>query len=113
MTAAKVVILLLQASIFLTVFSLGLRATFQDAVWLLQRPRLLLRSLVAMNAIMPLFAAQSLLAAVFQLYPGWRLSCKPYRLRSSEELVNDPVLSSRRAANPDQAPRVYDCGCCL
>ena len=68
MTAAKVVILLLQASIFLTVFSLGLDATFQDASWLLQRPRLLLRSLVAMNVIMPLFAA--LLAAAFHLHPA-------------------------------------------
>ena len=68
MTAAKFVILLLQASIFLTVFSLGLRATFQDAGWLLQRPRLLLRSLVAMNVIMPLFAA--FLAAAFHLHPA-------------------------------------------
>src|SRR5262249_55938584 len=68
MTAAKVVILLLQASIFLTVFSLGLDATFQDASWLLQRPRRLLRSLVAMNVIMPLFAA--LLAAAFHLHPA-------------------------------------------
>jgi len=68
MTAAKVVILLLQASIFLTVFSLGLRATFQDASWLLQRPRLLLRSLVAMDVIMPLFAA--FLAAAFHLHPA-------------------------------------------
>ena len=68
MTATKVVILLLQASIFLTVFSLGLRATFQDASWLLQRPRLLLRSLVAMNVIMPLFAA--FLAAAFHLHPA-------------------------------------------
>jgi bile acid:Na+ symporter, BASS family len=68
MSAAKVVILLLQASIFLTVFTLGLRATFQDAAWLLQRPRLLLRSLVAMNVIMPLFAA--FLAAAFHLHPA-------------------------------------------
>lgn len=68
MTAAEIVILLLEASIFLTVFSLGLRATFQDAAWLLQRPGLLLRSLVAMNVIMPLFAA--ILAAVFHLHPA-------------------------------------------
>lgn len=68
MTAAKVVILLLEASIFLTVFTLGLRATFQDAAWLVQRPRLLLRSLVAMSVIMPLFAA--FLAAVFHLHPA-------------------------------------------
>ena len=68
MTAAKAVILALQGSIFLTVFSLGLQATFQDAASLLRRPRLLLRSLISMNVIMPLFAAS--LAQAFSLYPA-------------------------------------------
>jgi len=70
MTAAKAVILALQGSIFLTVFSLGLQATFQDAASLLNRPRLLLRSLISMNVIMPLFAAS--LAGAFSLYPAVR-----------------------------------------
>jgi BASS family bile acid:Na+ symporter len=70
MTAAKAVILALQSSIFLTVFSLGLRATFQDAASLLGRPRLLLRSLISMNVIMPLLAAS--LAGAFSLYPAVR-----------------------------------------
>lgn len=68
MTAAKAVILALQVSIFLTVFSLGLQTTFQDAASLLRRPRLLLRSLISMNVMMPLFAAS--LAQAFSLYPA-------------------------------------------
>jgi BASS family bile acid:Na+ symporter len=68
MTAAKALILALQGSIFLTVFSLGLQATLQDASSLLRRPRLLLRSLISMNVIMPLFAV--FLAGVFSLYPA-------------------------------------------
>lgn len=67
MTIAKLTILALQASIFFTVFCLGLEATLQDAVSLFRRPLLLLRSLLAMNVIMPLFAA--LMAAVFNLRP--------------------------------------------
>lgn len=72
MTAAKIAILLLQGSIFLTVFSLGLKATFQDATLLMRRPGLLLRSLFAMNVAMPLFAA--LLAQVFNLYPAVKVA---------------------------------------
>jgi BASS family bile acid:Na+ symporter len=68
MSAAKALVLALQGSIFLTVFSLGLQATFQDAASLLRRPRLLLRSLISMNVIMPLFAAS--LAQAFNLYPA-------------------------------------------
>jgi BASS family bile acid:Na+ symporter len=72
MTATKVVILLLQASIFLTVFSLGLSATFQDAAYLLRRPGLLLRSLTAMYIIMPAFAV--FLALAFSLQPAVKVA---------------------------------------
>ena len=68
MTAVKVVILLLQASIFLLVLRLGLSATFEDAASLLRRPGLMLRSLIAMNIIMPVFAV--LLALAFRLQPA-------------------------------------------
>jgi BASS family bile acid:Na+ symporter len=48
--------LLLSASIKLIVLSLGLKTTPQDATFLFRRPRWLLRSLLAMVVIMPLFA---------------------------------------------------------
>lgn len=68
MTAAKLVPLLLQASIFLIVFSLGLRATLSDALYLFRRPRRLLRAIVAMQLVTPLFAAA--LAAALSLTPA-------------------------------------------
>src|SRR5262245_56612631 len=68
MTAAEVVILALRTSIFLIVFSLGLRATREDVLYLLSRPGRLARSLLAMNVIMPLVAVG--LALAFNLHPA-------------------------------------------
>jgi len=49
-------ILAIRTSIFLIVFSLGLGSKQEDALSLLRRPRQLVRSLLAMNVIMPLVA---------------------------------------------------------
>src|SRR5215467_16052846 len=57
MELAAYVLLAVKASIFLTVFSLGLNAEWQDALYLFRRPVLLIKSLLAMNVIMPLVAA--------------------------------------------------------
>src|SRR5690606_21550276 len=56
---------LIQVSLLLVVFGLGLGATLHDATFLLGRPAQLLRAVVAMNVAVPLFAA--LLAALFPL----------------------------------------------
>ncbi len=48
--------LALKGSIMLTVFGFGLEATRADILYLVQRPRVLMRSLIAMFVIMPLFA---------------------------------------------------------
>jgi BASS family bile acid:Na+ symporter len=66
MTRQQIVLLAVQASIFLTVFGFGLQATRDDLLYLVRRPALLLRSLVAMFVIMPLFAV--LLAWAFNLH---------------------------------------------
>ena len=50
------VLLALQASVFGTVFGFGLDTTLQDMLWVLRRPRLLMRSIVAMFVIMPAVA---------------------------------------------------------
>jgi BASS family bile acid:Na+ symporter len=68
MTAAEVVGLALRTSIFLIVFSLGLRATHADVLYLLSRPGRLSRSLLAMNVIMPLVAVG--LSLAFNLHPA-------------------------------------------
>jgi bile acid:Na+ symporter, BASS family len=56
MDAMRITLALLRASIWLMVFSLGLKASLADVVRLERRPGLLLRSLVAMNVVMPLVA---------------------------------------------------------
>ena len=56
MTLQQAVMLALQASILMTVFSFGLRATPGDVLGVLREPVLLGRSLVAMFVIMPIVA---------------------------------------------------------
>jgi bile acid:Na+ symporter, BASS family len=56
MTPDKILLLVLQVSIMLTVFGFGLTATFSDATYLLRTPKLLLRTVVSMNVIMPCIA---------------------------------------------------------
>src|SRR5262245_11362737 len=68
MDLAALVGLALRASICLVVFSLGLGHTREDALYLFRRPGQLVRSLIAMNVIMPLVAAG--LAAPFGLHPA-------------------------------------------
>jgi len=67
MNVVRAAIFLLQLSVFLTVCSVGLQAGLAASVWLFRRPRLLFRSLLAMNFFMPLFAV--VLAMKFALYP--------------------------------------------
>jgi BASS family bile acid:Na+ symporter len=57
----------LRASIFSTVLAVGLNAGVEDATYVLRRPLLLLRSLLAIAVIVPAFAA--LLVAVLPLEP--------------------------------------------
>jgi bile acid:Na+ symporter, BASS family len=56
MDLRQLVILGLQVSILFTVFSFGLNATVRDVQYLLQRPGLLVRSLLSVLIIMPLLA---------------------------------------------------------
>ena len=56
MTLQQSIVLALQASIFMTVFDFGLQATFDDVLYVVRRPSLLVRSLVAMFVIMPVMA---------------------------------------------------------
>lgn len=59
---AQILPLLLKLALLALVFALGLNAHFQDLAWLWKRPGLLLRSLLAMDVIVPLAA---LLLALF------------------------------------------------
>ncbi len=57
----------LAASILLAVFAIGLTTRPQDVAYVVFRPRLLIRSLVSINVIMPLFA--SVIVAITHLQP--------------------------------------------
>lgn len=65
MTLVDVITLILKASLFLVVFSLGLRATFADIAYLAGRPMLLFKSILSMNIVMLGFSLAA--ASIFPL----------------------------------------------
>ena len=72
MSNGQLVMLGIKASIMLLVFGIGLHASWRDAIYLLGRTGLMLRSLLSMAVIMPLFAA--LLAGLFDLHPAVQIT---------------------------------------
>ena len=72
MTLQQAIVLVLQVSILVTVFSFGLMTTVGDVLYVVRRPSLLGRSLVAMFVIMPIVAVA--LAAAFDSGTRWRSS---------------------------------------
>ncbi len=67
-----VILLVLKASIILSVFALGLKATFADATFLFRRPAHLLRALLSMNLLMPLTALA--VGAPFDVHPAVKIA---------------------------------------
>ena len=67
-----VILLVLQASIILSVFAIGLKATFADATFLFRRPGHLVRALLSMNVLMPLTALA--VDAPFDLHPAVKIA---------------------------------------
>ena len=72
MNMTAVILLMLKASIILSVFAIGLKATFADATFLFRRPGHLLRALLSMNVLMPLAAMA--FAAPFHLHPAVKIT---------------------------------------
>jgi BASS family bile acid:Na+ symporter len=66
MNLEQLIMLAIKASIMFLVFGLGLHACPRDAIFLFRKPGLLLRSLLSMNVIMPLFAV--VIAKMFDLH---------------------------------------------
>ncbi len=64
---ATLIPLVLKASILLMVFAIGMSTRPQDVAYVLRRPGLLVRSLLSINVVMPLFAASMI--AVTHLQP--------------------------------------------
>ena len=65
MTLAQLIPIVIQISMALILFCVGLHARFEDITFLWRKPGLLLRSLLAMNVVMPVFAV--LVAVLFDL----------------------------------------------
>jgi len=72
MSVAEVILLLVKISVVFSVFAIGLKATFADAVHLIRRPGQLFRALLAMNVLMPVFAIS--VALNFNLPPPVKLA---------------------------------------
>ena len=68
MELQQAIMLVVQVSIFLTVFGYGLQATTDDALYVARRPLVLARSLLAMFVIMPVVAV--VITAVFDFHPA-------------------------------------------
>jgi len=66
------IVIVLKTSVFLNVLALGMSARASDATFVLSRPWLLLRSILAMNVIMPLIAAA--LVQAFNLNPALKVA---------------------------------------
>jgi BASS family bile acid:Na+ symporter len=69
---AQLIKIALMLSVFCVVFSLGLEARPGDAIFLLRRPWLLLRSMVSMNVVMVAFAIA--VTAAFNLDPEVKIA---------------------------------------
>jgi bile acid:Na+ symporter, BASS family len=72
MTVEQLIRVAIVLSIMLIVLSFALRATWRDATSLFRHPSLLLRSLLAMNVLMPIFAM--VLVGLFSLRPAIALA---------------------------------------
>ena len=72
MTLETLSLLLIRASLFAIVASIGMASTWRDAVWLLRSPGLLLRSVLSMQVLVPLIAL--LLATRLPLHPGVKIA---------------------------------------
>jgi BASS family bile acid:Na+ symporter len=72
MDVAQLIRLALTASILLLVFALGLRASMEDATYLLRKPVRLLRGFLAMGVVVPAVAAA--LAAWLDLAPAVKIA---------------------------------------
>ncbi len=72
MNLQKLILIVLQVSLFLNVFSIGLGANFQDATYLFRRPGELVRAILSMNVLMPLLALLAI--SIFDLNPAVKIA---------------------------------------
>jgi BASS family bile acid:Na+ symporter len=96
----SLVVLLLIGSICLTSFALGLKATYRDVLFVLQRPALLARSVLAMNVLTPLVAV--LVLRGLNLQPVVNVAVIAFMLAPVP-----PLLPSKQLRIGGRSPYVY------
>jgi bile acid:Na+ symporter, BASS family len=72
MNLEALILLVLKISIVLSVFALGLKATFADATYFFRHPIEMGRAFLSMNVLMPLLAV--VLALAFNLHPAVKIA---------------------------------------
>lgn len=72
MTLQEIILLAVKLSIVLSVFALGLRATFDETTLLFRHPKHLIRAFLGMNIVMPAVALA--LSAIFDLHPAVKVA---------------------------------------
>ena len=72
MSTQRLIFIGLAASALLNLLSIGLKASLRDATYLFRRPGELVRALVAMNVLMPVFAVA--LISIFDFVPAVRIA---------------------------------------
>jgi len=90
MTFAGLLILAIKASILLMVLSIGMSSTLQDATAMFRRPRLLLRSALAMYGVMFVFAV--VVVQVLDLHPAIEIALVALSLSPIPPLLPKKVL---------------------
>lgn len=72
MTIAMLSSVLIRASLFALVVSFGMASSWRDATWLLRSPMLLVRAMLSMQVLTPLFAVA--LAVTLPIHPGVKIA---------------------------------------
>jgi BASS family bile acid:Na+ symporter len=72
MTAQELLMLMLKVSLALSIFAIGLKATFRDATCMVRRPAKFLRSVISVYLLVPAFAI--VLAMSFNLNPAVKIA---------------------------------------
>jgi BASS family bile acid:Na+ symporter len=82
----------LKASVFVNVFALGLRASAPDATYLFRRPGELIRAILAMNVVMPLFAVG--LVTMVELKPPLKLALVTLAISPIPPLIPKKIVQA-------------------
>lgn len=97
MTAAAVIALAIKVSLALTVLATGMSARSGDHLWLFRRPSLLVRTILAMNVMMPLIAI--VVVSILGLESTVKVALVALSMSPVPPLFSKKVLKSGGAAS--------------